>query len=153
MAWFTVRGRHVLHVCCKLFKLYSLKFIVTVTFLNLVSALCSPSIPGVFQLTLWHKLMFRPQSRRAECLTLGFIFSNHLAHSQFQSGPWWKWHKLLFGLPYCTVPLLLFSSWDYWANLRRINRGEGIPFVQWEQEINSVCIMHLTFRLPWAASI
>lgn len=68
---------------------------------------------------------------------LGFIFSNHLAHSQFQSSLSWKWHELLFGLPYRSVPLLFFSSGDYWANLSRINgRGEGIPFVRWEQEMN-----------------
>lgn len=85
-------------------------------------------------LTFWHKLMLR---WRAKTLALGFIFGDHLAHSQFWSGPLWKWHTLLFGLLCRTVPLLLFSSGDYWSNLSRINgEGEGIPFVQWEQEKN-----------------
>lgn len=104
------------------------------------------------QLNFPHKLMFRSERWGAEKLAL--IFSNHLAHSQFQSGPLWKWHKLLFSLQSRTVPLLLFSSGDYWANLGRINGGgEGIPFVQWEHKINtedSAGIMLLTFRLPWA---
>lgn len=90
---------------------------------------CLQILSSGSQLTFRHKLVSRPPRCRAETMALGFIFSKHLAHSQFQSGPSWKWHKLLFGLPHRSVPLLLFSSGDYWANLSRINGGgEGIPF-------------------------
>lgn len=103
--------------------------------LNLcVPALYSSSVPRLFLPVLNWPFDIK------SCLglwALSFIFSNHLAHSQFQSSPSWKWHKLLFGLPHRSVPLLLFSSGDYRANLSRINaRGEGIPFVRWEQEMN-----------------
>lgn len=42
-------------------------------------------------------------------LRLRSLFISHLARSRFQSDSLWKWHKLLFGLPQGSAPLLLLS--------------------------------------------
>lgn len=135
--------------------------------LGILCLFFSPSRPN-----LGVERVFRFQMWRVGMLVSSLLVIQLI---QVQSGLLWKCHKLLFGFPHYIVPLLLFSSWDYWAYLSRINGGvEGtlctvrggneprVVHLSWIWHFDySVCVFNLTVcwfiisipRLNWTLQL